>query len=128
LKRSQSVERTAREIRLALSVVLCVLASCDEAKESPQTSPSAPPRIKRGYECPDDSVAKCVARYSKPELSPADIAKFDRGCMPPEVPLPKFNYSREPGGPMELASRLPCDPSKIMFEDGTIITERRGPR
>lgn len=46
------------------------------------------------------------------------------GCSPPEVPQPKFLFSRKPGGPMELATRPPCsDEPKILFEDGTVIDD-----
>ena len=51
-----------------------------------------------------------------------------RGCDPPEGPLPKFNYPRRPGGPMDLATRSPCDPNRITFEDGTVIEPHAPPK
>jgi hypothetical protein len=45
-----------------------------------------------------------------------------RGCTPPEVPLLQFNF-RRPDGVMSQATRDPCDPSKVRFDDGTVVTD-----
>jgi hypothetical protein len=45
-----------------------------------------------------------------------------RGCNPPEVALPQFKF-RRPDGQLALASRSPCDPTRILFEDGTVVID-----
>jgi hypothetical protein len=45
-----------------------------------------------------------------------------RGCTPPEVPLPRFNF-RRPDGRLAPASSSPCDPTRIVFEDGTVVID-----
>jgi hypothetical protein len=156
----------------------------------------------------DNELARCVARYSKPRLSPADIRKFIehgslecfvrgypyelaeqarclplslgvderngravelvyqcsdicpdaggvliryantskedccavggypwhdyawggyRGCTPPEHGVQRRGtrayYPRYPDGPREEATRSPCDASKLVFDDGTVVEE-----
>ena len=46
------------------------------------------------------------------------------GCLPPESPPPlaRFYFPRHPGGPPELATRAPCEPTRITFDDGTVMT------
>ena len=63
---------------------------------------------------------QCCARGGHPLK---DIAWGGyRGCTPPEVPLPRFN-ARRPDGVMSQATRDPCDPSMIRFDDGTVVTD-----
>jgi len=44
------------------------------------------------------------------------------GCAPPETPRPVFNF-RRPDGTMGLATRSPCKPSEVRFEDGTVVID-----
>lgn len=64
---------------------------------------------------------ECCATGGHPRHDPAWGGYL--GCSPPEIPLPRFNYPRYPGGPMEPATRSPCDPSKIVFDDGTVVVD-----
>jgi hypothetical protein len=80
--------------------------------------------------CPDQGgvgifyagVAKedCCSIGGYPRFDPAWGGY--RGCTPPEVPLPRINY-RRPDGRLEPATRSPCDPTRIVFEDGTVVIE-----
>jgi hypothetical protein len=182
--------------------------SVEDPDPTPQPVPPRAPRAKPwspiDAACPGDEVARCVARYAKPKLTPEDVGRFVhggigqcfalyhdpeklaaqgaclpltlgkdarnqksvqirymcsdvcpsqgtivvryegvsqaeccklgghpqkdpawggyRGCAPPEVPLPRFLY-RRPGRGMAQATRDPCDPSQVRFDDGTVVTD-----
>ena len=44
------------------------------------------------------------------------------GCAPPESE-PTFAFSRVPGGAKEPAKQNPCDPSQVIFADGTSVKD-----
>jgi hypothetical protein len=44
------------------------------------------------------------------------------GCAPAVEALGRFYFPRRPGGPTELATEVSCHPTKVKFDDGTVIT------
>lgn len=67
----------------------------------------------------------CCSAGGHPQRDPAWGGY--RGCLPPEVPLPRIKYPRRPGGPPVLATRSPCDLSKVTFDDGTTVIDPAPP-
>lgn len=84
--------------------------------------------LEYGYFCSD-----VCPTYGKVSLRYAGVSRDDccseggypawRGCAPPDTPLMKTLQRRHPSAKLEPASRNPCEPNLLTFDDGEIVDE-----